>query len=221
MKNLLGITILTLLLLLITISFAFAADPAGGEIDYKATYFGNESISENMTTEPGNLTNLNIDATAISVKWAAFFGNISGGIKLADSSDNTFFDWIIPDVTGSMLYASDNAVVDWSSLNFTNSSDMPAFLTTSASDSYNNTFNINESHNFNGDSINANYVMTYNSSDDDVFKTYSLKTTGALVWASLVIDDEIGFQGNTIDYQLIVPAQEAVVTTYHFYLELV
>ena len=164
-KKLLGIIILMSLILLITISFAFATDPAGGAITIINTYTGNEIVSENTTTTSGNLTNMNLDSTAMSAKGVAFFGNISGGIKLADSSDNKFYDWIVSDVSGSMLYASDSDVANWASLDATNSTNMPAFLETASADSYNNTFTVNESQNFNSNPINANYVITYNSSE--------------------------------------------------------
>ena len=164
-KKLLGIIILMSLILLITISFAFATDLAGGAITIINTYTGNEIVSENTTTTSGNLTNMNLDSTAMSAKGVAFFGNISGGIKLADSSDNKFYDWIVSDVSGSMLYASDSDVANWASLDATNSTNMPAFLETASADSYNNTFTVNESQNFNSNPINANYVITYNSSE--------------------------------------------------------
>ena len=208
-----------ILMLLLSISFVSAA-PVGSEVNVIESYIGTESSSEQINISVGNVTETNITGLFMSLKWAGFLGNITGGIKLADASDNRLYEWVISNLTGVKVYAANNTVTDWASLSAADSTNMPGFLLGGGTENYTNTFTDNESQTFNGDLINAKYTGTYNLSGADIFKTYSLKTTNAIVWATFAINNEIGFQGDIIDYQLIVPAQEIIKTVYNFYLEL-
>jgi len=188
---------------------------AGSESSYSpSTPAGNTSAQAGGTIE----VNLSVDMS--TQKWAGFYGQITGTIKLADASSNTFKDWTVSNVAGAKVYSSNTTTIDWANLAAATNADMPAWLT-SGSDSWANTFNNNETQTFNGQNINANYTLTYNSTGTGVFKTYSLKDSSSnLIWAALAVDNGNGYNNQQVDYQLLVPVNGASATTYYFYLEL-
>ena len=214
-------TVLAILsvLLLTTPSLAVenATISAGSESSYNASVSaGNTSVTAGGTKQ------VNINSVPSTSRWAGFYGSISATIVLADASSNWFKNWTVSDVSGSIVYASDEAIIDWDNLSPANqTSDFPSWLTSDSADNWQNTFNNNETHTFNGQSLNVNYTYTYDNAGTNTFKTYCLKDTNSkLLWAALAQNDATGYNGGTVDYQLLVPVNGASSTTYYFYFEL-
>lgn len=205
--------------------FALAA-PAGGQVTVGATERGSGTASAGVTTEAGNLTEVNISGNPITTRWASFWGEISGGIFLGDASDNIFFEWAVTDPTGGYVYASNDTISDWSQGNIqaAGSGEMPSYLIGDASDNFSNTFST--AGDFNSSSLdvaNVPYTTSWqNGSQKQNYTTYALQSAadGALIWAANVVADLVSFKGtgSSTDYQLLVPAN-ASGETYNFYLE--
>ena len=212
------LAVLVILTLATTASAAVnnATISAGSESSYSS---GN--AAGNTAVTAGGTTQANVSATLSTTRWAGFYGSITATIVLADASSNWFRNWTVSDVSGSLVYASNESNVDFSSLAAATQSDMPNWLITSgASDNWQSTFTNNETQTFNSQDINANYTYTYNNAGTNTFKTYSLKSGTTLVWAALAQNDVTGYDGGTVDYQLLVPVNDQTSTTYYFYLEL-
>ncbi|MFT4307898.1 MAG: hypothetical protein ACMXYM_00820 [Candidatus Woesearchaeota archaeon] len=64
----------------------------------------------------------------------------------------------------------------------------------------------------------APFVTTF-SNDTTVWNTFALTADGRNVYAAVAVGDGVGFDGSTIDYQLLAPADSGI-ETYSFYLEL-
>ena len=197
---------------------AFAA-PTGGSVDELAQETGAAAAVESVNIEGGNVTGVNVSTTSITGRWAGFWGNITGGVELADSSANKFYEWTVSNMDGAVVYVSNGTVEDFASLAAATVSDLPSYITTAATDNFSNTFTATE--NFNSSSISniasTPYAVSLGGSS---LKTYALKDTdGDLVWAGKAQNNATGFNGETLDYQILVPADSTVVT-YNFYLEL-
>lgn len=206
----------------VCLSFPVYADPAGGETDFLGESRGGATSSQTETVEGGNVTGVNISGTQITTKWAGFYGNISGGIILADGSSNTFYEWTVTDLTGAIVYAANTSVSDWSTLANASATDMPSFLTTAATDNYTETLSTGGSGTFDGDALTTYYTTTWNDTAQGSLETHSLLADGGntLIWAGVAEDGTTGFNGGSLDYQIIVPADGTTTTTYNFYLEL-
>ena len=177
----------------------------------------------NVTIDGGNVTPVNIVSNVITSKWAGFFGNISGSLQLTDSSAHKFYEWTISDMTGAVVYAASTTITDWTGGNIAplDASTAPAWIVGTATDNFSNTFSVTET--FTSSSLSeatTPYAESYNNSGVGTLKTYALYSTTdtADIWAGKVIDDTEGFQGDTVDYQILLPAQTG--TQYSFYLEL-
>ncbi len=217
-------TALIALLVLLAVPLAYAA-PDGATVTVGATERGTENTAGTAATTAGNVTEVNVSGTAITTRWAGFFGNISAGLVLSDAANNKFYEWTVTDVSGSVVYAADAAVTDWSTTNIVaaTTADMPAFLTGTTADNYTNTYNAQEAFTSSTYNIpNTNYVATYSNGAAGNLKSYSLKATteNALIWAGKALNDETSFDGGQVDYQVLVPVDGTTSTTYNFYLEL-
>ena len=213
-----------LAVVLIAFSYSAYAAPAGASTNQfsEETY---TSAAGTSTTEGGNVTGLNISGDQQTVKWAGFFGNISGGIVLKDSSGDSFYEWTVSDVTNCTVYAANESVTTWSNLANAAPSNMYSWLVTAGSeDAYNETFKTEATANFNGGAITANSTTTWTSGSQGVLRTYSLIEGGGvttLIWANKANASYTGFDGSLVDYQVLVPAPESPSTlTYSFYLEI-
>ncbi|MGM5480849.1 MAG: hypothetical protein ACQESE_00395 [Nanobdellota archaeon] len=207
---------------LMAVSLAFAA-PGGASTTEGASEQATGTSSTTVDTEGGNVTYVDVSGTSITGRWAGFFGNISGNIMLGDSSDNQFFQWTVSDLTGAVVYAANTTVTDWTQANFDPASNavMPSYVQGSLTDNFTNTFTASEE--FSSSSLtvaDVPFATTWNSTGVGNLKTYALQSIAdnALVFGGLAVDDTDGFNGNSVDYQILVPAE--TTTSYSFYLEL-
>lgn len=220
------IVVTVALVILLLVSFAYGA-PGGADVSDGAQERANETTSGQVTTEGGNVTQVNITGTSLTGRWAGFYGEVSGGLYLGDSTGDAFYRWTVSDFTGAVVYASNGTISDWSSGNIKalDAQYLPSYVTGSATDNYTNTFNFSGSFNSSSlDIASVAYTQTWqNGAQTATFQTYALSTNdnSTLIWAAIVDPDSTSFQGgtNTTDYQLLAPA-DGGTETYNFYMEL-
>ncbi|MEM5826005.1 MAG: hypothetical protein QW480_00330 [Candidatus Aenigmatarchaeota archaeon] len=230
LENIFLIASVSMLILSIIFSIAVAAPTGASVTQVGDQERGSESSSPGQVqTQGGNLTYVNVSAYQITGKWAGFYGNISGDIRLADSSNNIFYKWTISDPTGSVVYVCTGTVSSWTTANivplYANDNLLPSFLKSGA-DSFNVTFTSQEQ--FTSASLtinNVNYTYTYSSNQPgNTFKTYALKATNenVMIWAGKAVRAGTSFKNTAVDYQVLagVPAQYPNTVTFYFYLEL-
>ena len=217
--------ILILMMAVLVLSFSMVlAAPSGASTTTGASTTGTATSSTTVNADGGNVTYVDVSSNVITSRWAGFYGNVSGSLLLSDASSHNFYQWSISSMTGAVVYAADAAVSDWTGTNIgaLDNAHAPSWVNTSAADNFTQTFASTES--FTSSSLNeANvpYATTFNSSGvAGNLKTYALYATteSATIWAGKVVDDADGFAGDTVDYQVLLPAQTG--TTYNFYLEL-
>ena len=217
------LAILMLAVLVLSFSLAVAA-PSGASTTAGTSETGTATSSSSLNADGGNVTYVDVSSNVITSRWAGFYGNVSGNLLLADASANNFYQWTVGSMDGAVVYAASGSVSDWSSTNIVplTNANAPAWVQGAATDNFTNTFSATES--FSSSSLtiaSTPYVTTYNSTGvAGNLKTYALYATAetAHVWAGKVVDDANGFNGNSVDYQILLPAQTG--TTYNFYLEL-
>jgi len=212
--------VLTLVSILLFANFASAQAVTGGTTVAGGTQSWSGTSSTSVNILGGNITEVNVSGYSQTGRWAGFWGEVSGGLKLSDST-NSFYEWTVSDVTGAVVYAADAAVSNWGSVAAAGTLDMPGYLTAGATDNFTNTFNTTGK-TFTSTSLSvgsAPYTNTYSSGAAGNLETYALKDGATLIWAGKALSNEASFNGGTVDYQLLVPAN-GTQETYNFYLEL-
>lgn len=197
------------------------AQPAGGEVDIGASERGEGTAADTVIAEGGNVTQVNVSGTSITGRWAGFWGTISGGIALSDASNNSFYEWTVSDVTGSVVYAADGSVSDWTTVTAASSSDQITFVDEPATDNFTNTFTGTDD--FSSASIatipSVPVATTLQNDSSTNLRTFALMAGSTRLFAAVADAGEVGFNSETVDYQLLAPADSGTVT-YTFYLEL-
>ncbi len=183
----------------------------------------------------GNVTQLSIDALAITKSWQGYYGNVSGTIGLWDGSNNTFYNWSMATAAGE-VYASRSSSITWSSIGCANSSDIAteeSNLGQSASDadSVSNTFSNSTYHpafDVGSVSIGADQCYAMNPFDNggaqtSAFYNVLLWQGTNSVYTTLLNGSKTGFNGQSWDFELMVGEDghgNSATTPYYFFVEL-
>lgn len=216
MKTTIKLMLMFLVLGVLMSGSVFAA-VVGGNVTTGVAQTGENSNSTNISIDAGEVQEVNISGESITGKWAGFYGNIAGGIALTDGTDN-FYNWTVTDVSGSVVYAANQSVANWGVITAADYTDMPAHLLTAAVDNYTNTFTQDAGTFTLPDASTVTSVDFVTTNGVAAINTYALKVDGALVWGAEAVQNGAAFNGELVDYQLLVPAESG--TVYHFYMEL-
>lgn len=215
--------LLTFAVFLLSFAMVLAA-PSGATTTVGASETATGTSVTTVNADGGNVTYVDVDSTVITSRWAGFYGNVTGSLLLGDASANTFYQWTVADVTGAVVYAANGSVTDWTGGNIgpLANANAPTWVAGSSTDNFTNTFNTTGTFTSSSPSIGSVPVATTlnGSGVAGDLDTYALWSTADSVniWAGAVVDDANGFNNETVDYQILLPAQTG--TTYSFYLEL-
>ena len=202
-----------------------------------------------ISVSAGNVTQLYVNTTSVTRRWAGFFGNLSGEIRLDDASNFTLYLWAGDLDPRGEVYAGDAVIGNWLSVRCVNlSAKYPGVNCSEAIGG--NCLNITEIQNKSGgavdaaDSINTtfNYTSTItvdintinqcpatrlfgqdsqpNANWTEVLLTEN--NTNTLIYAAIINQSIIGFNNQSWDFNLLLGenGDDVLATTYYFYTEL-
>lgn len=221
--------------------YAVAAQPLGAnaaEWKNSSSYAGNESSSAFINAMAGNVTQIEINGTAITTSWQGFYGNVTGSMILADAQGNNFYNWNLTSPSGE-IYASRSNAVTWATIgclelvnSTVNVTAEETALGQSATDpdSVRNTFAVTTHPSFDIGGVTVDdcqSTQAYNSDGEagTGFWQVLLTDTANTVYSTILdATPETGFNNLSWDFQLLVgengkPGNEGV-TPYYFYVEL-
>lgn len=144
--------------------------------------FGADSVTEeNSTRAPmdpadshdaiaGNVTEITVTAYSITQSWQGYFGNVSGTIMLADSSDNVMYNWSLAEPEGEIYATNASATLDWTNIQCFNFTAAGTFADDSANRGGTSQFGMNLTQ------LEAAYNITWDDVDG-VNETFSLAGT--------------------------------------------
>ena len=191
---------------------------------------GTSSSAGSNATEGGNITLMNLTATTLTDRWAAYYGNISGSIILSTSTGNSnIYSWSYTLTNGGeVCMATASAQTFSGTANATPSVIDSAFGLGSVDDNAANTMNLSNCtlvlstgteqnttcarHQGNSTFFTAVIVDSDNTSEADFAFCTNISSTGRYFGNSAA--------GNA-NYELMVPTTPGAGTeTYYFYAEL-
>lgn len=242
------IVVFTLTVLFFLNNINAASDPTGpDDINIITNETKNTTSGQIVNISGGYIADMNITATVQNKHWKAFVGHVIGEFTLQDASGNTIYDWTMATTTGRLYATRNDTTILWSSINCSNTthleSENSAFGLTSADDNitktFNATFNVSGSNKTDSGSHNAFYVgnvyipattcptlNTYvdNNTQDAEFEEMALYDTVSHVYATILENDEKGYDSLNYDFQMIVPENGTGgfggATPYYIYVEL-
>jgi hypothetical protein len=182
----------------------------------------------NLVAQGGNITGANVNSSQLTERWAAFYGNVTGGIVLrASAGSNYVYRWDWTTGEGAVCVTTNSSLSSLSVIG-ANGSDIDTAwsLASSATDSGINTFNdTNCTIDIGAASVtNASYVDTGAAGG---FMTCALKSSASpakneMLFCTEIVPGGTAWNGGTADYEVMVPTPEGPATTetYYFYANL-
>lgn len=181
----------------------------------------------------GNVTELSLNATAVTKYWQGFYGNVTGEIILADASGNNFYNWNLTIPSGQVFASRSNAVT-WTTINCSNETQISqeeTYLGQTATDpdSVSNTFTLTSHPSFMiGSTTIAGCYSTkaYDSSGGqavDDFWQILLSDDTNIVYSTIIEDSAIsGFNNLPWHFELLVGEKgtDEATTPYYFYVQI-
>jgi hypothetical protein len=245
--SMLGLVLLILALAL-TSALVFA-DPQGPTgISEGADERRSDNSPVVVQAQAGNVTSLTINATRITNRWQGYYGNVTGTITLDDAGNNTLYEWNLASPKGEIYAVNDSVIPTWSDVycfNFSNnkSAGEPIVQRFNGSD-LENALGMNPDDN---DGVDETFNLTFtgtfqvglstidsssgcssvslhvsDSYDQLKFNETMLTDNNSIIFTTILEDDATGFQGSTLDFQMIVGENGDTInpTNYYFYVEL-
>lgn len=180
-----------------------------------------------VVTQGRNVTHINITRNASTLKWAGFFGQTFGSLRLGLNAD-VFFSF--SSVTPQSVYASQNSNFPFGNISATTTTEVNiafGFNDSDANDRAQNAFTDTATVG-NIASVpvailrnNANAIIFY----PGIFDTTNNASQSLFAFGVNVNADVTDFRGGTSDYELLVPVAltgtgGAGTATYFFYMDL-
>lgn len=220
-------------------SFALAVVPSGVTPVEISSSSAPSDVPTSVPAIAGNVTELNIEGFTNTQTWQGYFGNVSGTIQLADSSDNVLYNWSLANPEGE-VYASINSSVDWGNIDCFNWTTNGVALETEYNigqddvDGVNETFAFGNGHDLfyasnilftEGQCMSTKVYDNSQSGVDNHFEEVLLWDGDAVVFASLLEEASVlGFDGRDHDFEMLVledgHGADTSTTPYYFYVEL-
>ena len=217
--------ILSVLLSCLFISSVYAAQPGGATITNSGSVgFFPTPTGDSVDLQSGVIYSANLSTEQATFRWVGLFGNVSGTIILGDADADIFYSW---NAKGNLVYASDEANPDWTSVSDASLGDVISSYPylNQGSDNYNVTFvGVSESIGSQIFSVSSDYATTYTGLST-TWKTYSLKDGADIIFVGKIVEDGVAYDGSVADFQMIIPEDgvngDASLTTYNLWVELI
>lgn len=232
-----AIFIVVLFSIALTLNIVMAANPEGPEvINVTANETKQTTQSKKINISGGRIATLNLTASQQNERWKAFVGWVNGEYTLDDAGGSTIYDWSFEVTKGRVYATKDSATIQWASIGCANTSILESEnqemnhnntgdnITATFDDSTHNSFYVGDTF---ISSSSCPTLNTYENSNpqDSKFEEMALyDKNNHVVYATIMEDEEVGFDGSNYDFQMIVPEDGSTdfsgSTAYYLYVEL-
>ncbi len=219
------------LFLFVFLSYFVSATPNGATLNPGASSHAPTDSPTSNNAIAGNVTELTISGDSTTQAWQGYFGNVTGAIKLADSSDNVMYNWSLTSPEGE-VYASTSNSITWASIacmGDPSSLESSFNIASDDEDGVDETFHLQNHAGFYTGNVHfaagtCNNTKVYDNTGTGVFDEVLLTDGTNAVFASLLQDDATGFDSKTHDFEMLVLEDghntDTSVTPYYFWVEL-
>ena len=216
-----------------------AGDPSGIDQITSVSNTTKNAASAAMVNVSGGYINVfNITARVQDPRWKGFVGNVTGSFTLDDSTGSTLYDWQLSSLTGKIFATRSNSTVNWANIGCANlttlNTEADALNLSNLDDTLNATFNYSAGATHNAFYVGAVPILantcptlnTYqnNATQDSAFEEIALYSDPNIIYATLMEQGAVGYNGQNYDFQEIVPENGTPgfsgSTPYYLYIEL-
>jgi hypothetical protein len=217
--------------------FLSALGPSGPNLVSLSNETKNTSSAAFFNISGGYIAALNLTASVQNTRWKAFVGWVNGEFTLDDMGGATIYDWSLSTTTGRVYSTRDSGTLEWASIACANSTtnlktENTNMFHNSSADNITKTFAYPGTHNpfwVAGTNIGSGTCPTLNTyigsaSQDADFEEMALYDGTSIIYATILENDLAGYDGQTYDFQMLVPENGSQgftgATAYYLYVEL-
>lgn len=234
-----SLTVLVFVISVLVFSKAFlSADPIGpSQMVSVWNETKNTTSAAMFNISGGYIAALNLTASVQNTHWKAFVGWVNGAFTLDDFSGSTIYDWSLSVTTGRVYTTRDSSTIEWNLIQCANgttnlAAENTAMFHNRTADNITATFIYPGTHDpfwVAGRPINSNACPTLNTyindvSQDDDFEEMALYDSTSIIYATILEDNLVGYDGQPYDFQMLVPENGSQgftgATPYYLYVEL-
>lgn len=184
----------------------------------------------------GYIAKLNVTASVQNPHWKAFVGWIQGSFTLDDASGSTIYNWDLTSVGGEIYTTRQSGSISWSTISCADDAEVVAEETTlmqTGEDGINETFTASSNARpflvatttiEAGDCYSTQTYVDNSTPGGQEFEEVILHDTSNIIFASILEEDQKGYDGADYDFQMIVPENGSSswtgATAYYLYVEL-
>jgi len=205
--------------------FAVPANASVTDNSSLARWTGGSALG-NVTTEGGNVTLVKLTTESLTDKWAAFFGNLTGTIRLTDAAgaaaNKYVYSWTAGLAQAGSSVCAANGTINFSGNLYAVNSGALAALNSdlehgAAADNVTNTYTTSCDVNFLDKSVTGSKGVKTGGN----FTSCALTDTINYAICTAVNATGKNYKGEDAEYELLVPTHFGAGTdTYYFYAEL-
>ncbi|MCX8200448.1 MAG: hypothetical protein N3G76_03180, partial [Candidatus Micrarchaeota archaeon] len=213
-------------LMVFGLAFATPFNASNSTQSYYARWEGS-TAAQGIQIEGGNISDLNLSATSLTDRWAAFFGNLTGTIYLtsaAGATTNYVYTWTVSTINSGYVCASPSTTFNFVSATPANVPNMNTFFGLgSAADNATGTFTTSTcTLSFSGQpAITSVPNAPTGNNPGDTFETCAIQDGSNYAFCVAANSAGNNYLGNPANYELMVPTTPGTgLMTYYFYAEL-
>lgn len=191
------------------------------------------STGDMVNISGGYLAKLNLTATAQNRKWKALLGDVSGAFTLDDASGSTIYNWSSGTISGEVYATRQPGAITWGSITCADATQIgneeTALNQAGGTDDISSTFASTNTNPFivagqtlDAGTCSSTNTFVNNASQSTNFEEIIIHDGSNIVYATL-IDTNVGYDGGTYDFQMLVPEDANEVNPiipYYLYVEL-
>jgi len=205
-----------------TLAISNATINGSSQTRWNGSLVGDTSV----TSQGGNITNVNITSVSLTGNWMGFFGNVFGSIILG-TNQFSMYNWTWQPSSSSSVCVAQNSTFDFSSANSTNSTAINnAWNFSGKSDNATNTYNL-PSCNLTLGSQQVSNTASAKHNPLSNFTTCAISRVSTpsipddFAYCAGIINGGMNYMGDSVQYELLVPSQAGPSTSpYYFFAEL-
>ena len=221
---------------IISLSAFSVATPTGpSNINITANETKATTAGQMVNISGGIISKMNISASVQNPHWKAFVGWIDGKFTLDDSSGSTIYDWTLTTVGGEVYATRASGIANWASISCADAAEITAedvALDHTGEDNITSTFTAGSNSQpfvvagttISAGTCSATNTYVNNATQSSVFEEVILHDTSDIIFATILEEDEPGYDGNDYDFQMLVPENANSTwtssTAYYLYVEL-
>ncbi|NQU78327.1 hypothetical protein HQ545_01015 [Candidatus Woesearchaeota archaeon] len=181
----------------------------------------------NDIAKAGNVTELDLSSSSSTNKWAGYYGEVSGDLRLANTDNDIMYDFgVLNQSQVKSVFASTDQNFGFATLYAASTANVDSMYGWDTTDSDSATLTLDDD---TATISTVTSVSVANLSASTVYQSGAFKDVaglpsafGELAYGVSVIVDQTAFNGYTqVDYELIVPVNSSAGTqTYYFFMDI-